>query len=52
MAADTAEDMAKDGKHIAPVDYNPGLVDHQRESWPPTIFQRNAMDELFKVVEA
>ena len=28
MAADAAEDMAKDGQHIAPVDYNPGLVDH------------------------
>ena len=35
------------------VDYNHGLVDHQRrESWPPTIFQRNAMDELIKTVEA
>ena len=28
MAADAAEDMAKEAQHIAPVDYNPGLVDH------------------------
>jgi len=35
------------------VDFNPELVDHQRRiSWPPTILQRTALDELFKAVEA
>ena len=35
------------------VDFNPELVDHQRRiSWPPTILQRTALDELIKAVEA
>jgi len=35
------------------VDFNPELVDHQRRiSWPPTILQRTALDELWKAVEA
>ena len=35
------------------VDFNPELVDHQRRiSWPPTILQSTALDELSKAVEA